>query len=87
MAVTIAPGEALEPGVPQTLFQTNLLPSDYSSEYAVSADGRRFLFLETISRRDEETLGVLLRLAAPSSNALITADWRCGCPASLLVTH
>ena len=24
MAVTIAPGEALEPGVPQTLFQTNL---------------------------------------------------------------
>ena len=53
MAVTIAPSEALEPGVPQTLFQTNLLPSDQLSEYAVSADGRRFLFLETITRDEE----------------------------------
>ena len=59
MAVTIASGEALEPGVPQALFQTNLLPSDQLSEYAVSADGRRFLFLEAITV-DDETLGVLL---------------------------
>jgi serine/threonine protein kinase/Tol biopolymer transport system component len=65
MAVTIAPGEALEPGVPQALFQTNLLPSDQLSEYAVSADGGRFLFLETVTRGDE-ALGVLLKWRPPA---------------------
>ena len=64
MAVTIASGESLVPGVPQALFQTNLLPSDQLSEYAVSADGRRFLFLETLTV-DDETLGVLLNWRPP----------------------
>jgi eukaryotic-like serine/threonine-protein kinase len=56
MAVDIAKGPSALPGAPRRLFDTPLHPSPGFDQYAVTADGQRFLIIE----KNGETITVLM---------------------------
>jgi len=47
MSVGLKTGPTLDPGLPQPLFQTTVRVDPILNQYAVTADGRRFLTLES----------------------------------------
>lgn len=49
VAVEIKAGERLQTSPPQMLFKSQLYPSQMLSQYCVSADGQRFLFLDPVN--------------------------------------
>jgi Tol biopolymer transport system component len=49
MAVEIREGVKLETGLPKTLFETNISVSQSNYSYAVTGDGQKFLFRESVT--------------------------------------
>jgi hypothetical protein len=61
MSVSLPGGNALAPGVTQVLFQTAvpLTGNPYRSNYAVTADGKRFLVNVRLGANTLSTLNVI----------------------------
>ena len=53
VGVRAAAGGTLEAGVPRVLFQTGLNPSPQLGEYAVTADGQRFLVADPVGGKSQ----------------------------------
>jgi predicted Ser/Thr protein kinase len=60
MAVPVSTGAGFSAGEPQPLFQTSLRLSNASRQYAVSADGQRFLMVKPTRDLDSEVFRVLV---------------------------
>lgn len=60
MAVPVSAGATFSSGKPQPLFQTSLRLNNVSRQYAVSADGQRFLMVVPTHDFDSELFRVLL---------------------------
>jgi Tol biopolymer transport system component len=60
MTVPVSAGAAFSSGKPQPLFQTSLRLNNVSRQYAVSADGQRFLMVVPTHDFDSELFRVLL---------------------------
>ena len=48
MAVDVRAGTSIEPGTPHALFKTSVQPSFTTDQYAVAADGQRFLIMNPV---------------------------------------
>lgn len=59
MSVEVRPGEMPQPGVPRVLFETKLTPAPGLGQYAVSANGQRFLVAEPVTN-DYQTITFML---------------------------
>jgi Tol biopolymer transport system component len=68
MSVPVNSQAALDPGTPVRLFSTNLVPDPWVPQYAVTADGQRFLGLEPASEKANFTF-LLNWFAGPSNTA------------------
>jgi serine/threonine protein kinase len=64
MAVEIKEGESLEPGDPVRLFHTGIAARPNTDQYAVTADGRRFLILKPSRATDAAPITVVLNWTA-----------------------
>ena len=60
MVVPVSAGTTLSAGTPQPLFQTSLRINNISSQYAVSADGQRFLMVVPMRDVESDIFQVLL---------------------------
>ena len=67
MFVPIKPGERLETGVPQVLFQTKVPVLPTRDQFAVTNDGQRFLLLESIET-ETKPLTVVINWPAAAKN-------------------
>jgi Tol biopolymer transport system component len=59
MAVEVSSGEDLQPGVPKPLFDTRMLRNMGNGQYAVAANGQRFLIYDVASTRSAPITVVL----------------------------
>ena len=50
VAVDVKAGATIETGVPRVLFQTGIYANPFNDQYAVTADGKRFLILEPLEQ-------------------------------------
>jgi hypothetical protein len=69
MSVRLEAGTDLVPGAPATLFPTNMAPDPETPQYAVTADGQRFLGLEPVSEEANFTFLFNWLNSPPSSDA------------------
>ena len=60
MAVDIRAGAAIEPGTPHVLFRTSLQKLFTTDQYAVSADGQRFLMMNPVRETRATPMTVVL---------------------------
>jgi eukaryotic-like serine/threonine-protein kinase len=68
MAVEMTVGTTIEPGIPRPLFQTRLTPSAIADQYAVAADGQRFLVLTPVGDAPETPITVVFNWTAALKN-------------------
>jgi Tol biopolymer transport system component len=68
MAVEMTVGTTIEPGIPRPLFQTRLTPSAITDQYAVTADGQRFLVLTPVGDASETPITVVFNWTAALKN-------------------
>ena len=61
MAVSIETGTAFERGNPEMLFEDVYVPWVYTN-YAISADGERFLMIKPVTPTDEQSSSIQLIL-------------------------
>ena len=60
MAVPIQAGDAMEPGIPQSLFQTGIATATVLRQFAVTEDGQRFLLLAPLPAESATAITVVL---------------------------
>jgi hypothetical protein len=63
MAVAVKSGAAFEAGLPKTLFDLSEAKASYA-DYAVTADGQRFLFVRKLQEGGPAPLSVVVNWAA-----------------------
>jgi hypothetical protein len=59
MSVEVRPGATLDIGTPRPLFRTRLRPNGAVDQYAVSADGQRFIVMEPPADAPPEALTIV----------------------------
>ena len=64
MAVPIQAGDAMEPGIPQSLFQTGIATATVLRQFAVTEDGQRFLLLAPLPAESATAITVVLNWTA-----------------------
>ena len=65
MAVEMRAGELPQPGVPHALFKTKLTPAPGLGQYAVTANGQRFLVADPVSN-EYQTISLMLNWRPPA---------------------
>jgi serine/threonine protein kinase len=60
MAVDIKADNKIEPGIPRVLFDTGLAVDPTNNQYDVTADGKRFLLLKSVSESNPTPITVVL---------------------------
>jgi hypothetical protein len=68
MAVEMTVSATIEPGTPRPLFHTRLTPSGITDQYAVTADGQRFLVLTPVGDAPETPITVVFNWTAALKN-------------------
>lgn len=68
MAVDVKYTPAIEPGLPRPLFQTRLGPSLVTDQYAMTADGQRFLVLTPTADASDAPITVVFNWTAALKN-------------------
>jgi len=68
MTVEMTVGATIEPGIPRPLFHTRLTPSGITDQYAVAADGQRFLVLTPVGDASESPITVVFNWTAALKN-------------------
>jgi len=64
MAVDIRTGARIEPGIPRSLFDTQLTIDPTLDQYDVTSDGQRFLILKPLSDSVSTTITIVLNWTA-----------------------
>jgi len=64
MAVPIQASDAMEPGIPQSLFQTGIATATVLRQFAVTEDGQRFLLLAPLPAESATAITVILNWTA-----------------------
>jgi hypothetical protein len=68
MAVAMKEGQRLEPGHPARLFHTGISAGPDIDQYAVTADGQRFLILKPSRATDAAPVTIVLNWTAELKN-------------------
>ena len=64
MSADLTPGATLATGVPRALFQTPAQVEPDMDQYAVTGDGKKFIFLEPLEQEDAKPITVVLNWTA-----------------------